>query len=310
MNADTLIKALDEATRAPGALELQLAASGKQLQDLGLSWPDRDSLARLLDAMDKAAALLEGYGKYVVGTPVEVEDLRAYFKTAAAICRQGGGASGLADLAEGRRLIDKDRRDRWFEICSTFSDWARKVEGYRPQEIPQATNSQPNPAATEQHPVRAQETGQISTQESEAGPRAIYHLNTAKNKNEQRRIFDALARAGFIADTDPSTGASMLQPFLNSFDAAATEQGRILWRGTSSKGGTAAAPSPRQALDFVALMVGGIQGITPDFARESFPAIFPGLCCSRSTRSRFIERWNREKGSEGHAALQQIVQSQ
>lgn len=152
MNADTLIKALDEATRAPGALELQLAASGKQLQDLGLSWPGLDSLARLLDAMNKAAALLEGYGKYVVGTPVEVEDLRAYFKAAAVICREGAMASSLADLAEGRRLVDKDRRDRWYLLSGIFDEWARQVEGCKPSE-----------AAAAPVPVGGQETAQNST---------------------------------------------------------------------------------------------------------------------------------------------------
>lgn len=317
MEAKILTAALDAASREPGALELHLIADkratlfGRQdhaipgLQELGLQLPTEQQLQALFDAMNKAADLLADCSSYfVAGTAVEVADLRAVLSKCSSICQE----APIAAFFAGDQ--DKGRRDRWFEICSTFSDWARKVEGYRPQDIPQAMNSHPDTAATEQRPACAQETGQIPARESKTGPRAIYHLYTAKNENEQRKIFAALARAGFIADTDPSTGASMERPFLNSFDAAATEQGRILWRGTSSKGGIAATPSPRQALDFVALMAGGIQGITPDFARDSFPAIFPGLCCSKSTRSRFIERWNHEKGSESHAALQLIVQSQ
>lgn len=295
MNADTLIKALDEATRAPGALELQLEASGKHLQDLGLSWPNQDSLARLLDAMNKAAALLEGYGKYVVGTPVEVEDLRAYFKAAAAICYQGMLAEGIATLAKGERLMPKDRIERWDALACTFREWARQVEGCKPSE-----------AAAAPVPASGQETGQIAASTPAAAPNTIQHLNTNKNEQEQRRIFAALVKAGFIAGTDTG-GASMLQPFLNAFNPAAPEQGRIIWMGTSSKAGSRGKPSPRQALDFVALMAGGIQGITPDFGRQIFPAIFPGLQCSDDTRQTFAKLWNRGGGSEYHGELHRII---
>lgn len=136
-----------------------------------------------------------------------------------------------------------------------------------------------------------------------AEPKPIYHLTTDKSEQQQRRIFSDLVAAGFIAGED-SDGASMLQPFLNAFDKSARQQGRIIWAGESTR---AKRVSPKQALDFVALMASGIHDITPDFGRRNFPAIFNGLRCSDDTRNDFVSSWNNGGGSEKHGELQEII---
>lgn len=156
-------------------------------------------------------------------------------------------------------------------------------------------------------PASGQEPAQIPASTPAATPNTIQHLNTEKNEQEQRRIFAALVEAGFIAGAD-AAGASMLQPFLNAFDPEAREQGRIIWTGTPLRGGAAGKPSPTQALDFVALMAGGVlSGIDPAFARGAFPAIFQGLICSDDTRGEFTKKWNKGGGSEYHNRLAAII---
>lgn len=301
MNADTITRALDTAIRLPGALQLQLVAENRAtlfgredrelpgLQDLGLRIPTEQQLLTLFESMNEAAGLLEGCSScFVAGTAVEVEDLRGYLTKAARICQEAPAAAFFVGDT------DKERRDRWYSISTTFTKWARAVEGCRPSEL----------AATQ--PASGQETGQIAASTPAPAPSSIHHLETSKTKEEQRRIFQGLAARGFIAGTDAG-GASMLQPFLNAFDPAAPEQGRIIWTGTSSKAGSRGTPSPRQALDFVALMAGGIQCITPSFGRLVFPAIFPGLQCSDDARQTFAKLWNRGGGSEYHGEIRRII---
>ncbi len=150
-------------------------------------------------------------------------------------------------------------------------------------------------------------TAQISTSTPATGPNTIYHLNTAKNEKELRRIFAALAEAGFIAGADG--GSSMLQPFLDAFNPKAEKQGRIIWTRTPKRGGAAGKPSPTQALDFAALM----QGTERDAEQlradcQDLPLIFEGLAFSGSTVSRFVTSWNKGGGSEYHCELAAIIE--
>lgn len=194
---------------------------------------------------------------------------------------------------ELRDLLEKIGRPAWLDFIGTS-----EAAGWQESAAAIIAAARPRGKATT--------TAQISTSTPAAAPNTIRHLNTNKNEQELRRIFAALVEAGFIAGAD-AAGASMLQPFLDAFDPEAREQGRIIWTGTPLRGGAAGKPSPTQALDFVALMDGGLSGIDPAFARDTFPAVFQGLICSDDTRGEFTKKWNKGGGSEYHDRLAAII---
>ena len=303
MNADTIKRALQDAIALPGTLQLQLITTNHatyfgrsdqripSLRDLGLNLPSIEQLQAIRGSMIQAQNLLPSSGpKLLAGSAAEAKELRALLAMAAAICQEAPCAATMSGLMNPSR----DYIDSWRSMAVTFDDWARLLECCKPAELAPTL------------PAGGQEPAQISASTPAAAPNTIRHLNTQKSEQEQRRIFAALVEAGFIAGAD-AAGASMLQPFLNAFDPESREQGRIIWTGTPLRGGAAGKPSPTQALDFVALMAGGLSGITPAFARGAFPAIFQGLICSDDTRGEFTKKWNKSGGSEYHDRLAAII---
>ncbi len=197
---------------------------------------------------------------------------------------------------ELRDLLEKIGRPAWLDFISTIdaAGWLESAAAIK---------------AAASHGEKATRTAQIPASTPAAAPTIIHTLRARVEARELPRIFADLVEARFIAGVD-AAGASMRQPFLDVFDPEAREQGRIIWTGTPLRGGAAGRPSPTQALDFVALMAGGLSGITPAFARDTFPAIFPGLSFSKTTFSRFAYSWNRSdggRGSEFHSTLARIV---
>lgn len=217
-----------------------------------------------------------------------------------ACATSGPGLPGLAlDLAD---LLAGIGRPPWldFILSHEAAGWQESAEAI----VTAARSAALRTRA--QSTGKGAETAQILTSTPDAAPNTIHHLNTAKTAAEQERIFAALVEAGFIAGTD-SAGASMLQPFLRAFNPDAREQGRITWTKTPHDHGLHAKPSATAALDFLALMAGGVQQLCADFGRDSLPVLFPGLAFSKSTISRFVTAWNKDKGSEYHAELNGII---
>lgn len=192
-------------------------------------------------------------------------------------------------------LLEKIGRPAWLDLIGTS-----EAAGW--QESAAAIIAAARPRG------KAATTAQISTSTPAAAPNTIQHLNTNKNEQELRRIFAALAEAGFIAGAD-AAGASMLRPFLDAFNPGARNQGRIIWTGTPLRGGAVGKPSPTQALDFAALMQGTERAAEQLRAeRQGLPLIFEGLAFSGSTMSRFATSWNKGRGSEYHNELAAIIE--
>ena len=172
----------------------------------------------------------------------------------------------------------RERLNAWDYMAALFVTWPDRsgcIGRTEPASITAAAGIEPEEAASE--PAEAATGAGIG--------KPLYSLQTSHNRQELARIYAALVDAGYIDGSAPDACGD----FCRAFDPAADQQGRIAWAWTDKHIGKV---SPRQILDFVAQMAGGLDGIAPNMCDRIAPAIF-GQAIARDVLSKFRTRWNR-----------------
>ena len=279
---DRAFYAMDSALRDPAFVPLYYNPLG---YNTGLSATLAD-LERLFLLMAKAAALFRLYDG---PAPAHWADTwKRAAARCAAVCREAS-MQYLSLCIDNGQPISGERRERldsWDYMAALFATWPARsgCTSAEPPSIAKAAGIAPVAA----------ETG--------AGiGKPLYYLKTAYNVPQLARIFARLVEAGYIDGSAPDASRA----FLNAFDPAADQQGRISWIWTDKR---SKKVSPRHILDFVAQMDGSatLSGITPEMCEKAAPAIF-GRRIGRDIKSEFLARWWAGNYCDTHAGISAIL---
>ena len=279
---ETACLAMDRALRLPASIALEYAALRVET---GLPRPTVEDLEGLFQAMAKAAHLYRLHDG-----PAPARDPDGWRRTAArcgAVCREASMQYHLLCIDKGQVIGGpvRERLNAWDYMAALFSSWPA-LSGCT--------------GAAEPPSIAAEATSEPAEAATGAGiGKPLYSLQTSHNRQELARIYAALVDAGYIDGSAPDACGA----FCRAFDPAADQQGRIAWAWTDKRTGRV---SPRQILDFVAQMAGGLDGITHDMCDRIAPAIF-GQAITRPVLSKFRTRWNRGEYCDTHAEIAAIV---
>ena len=280
---DSAFYAMDAALRDPVAVPLEYNPQG---YNTGLSVTLAD-LERLFPLMATAAHLFRLYDG---PAPAHWADTWKRAATrCAAVCREASTEYLALCIVKGQ-TIGGERRERlesWGYMAALFSSWPARSGCVGAAEPPNITE------AAGIRPVEASTGAGIG--------KPLYYLKTAYKGPQLARIFARLVEAGYIDGSAPDA----YRAFLNAFDPAADQQGRISWIWTDKR---QKRPAPRHILDFVAQMDGSatLDGITPEMCKKAAPAIF-GRRIDRDIKSEFLARWWAGNYCDTHAGISAIL---
>ncbi len=222
---DNAFYAMDEALRDPAAVSLEgraralimvskARANGEEVTlqefDTGLPQPEYNDLEKLFPLMAKAAYLFRLYDG--PAPALWTDNWQQAAARCSMVCKQAS-IRYVQTCANEHRVIGGDIRERldsWLYMSNLFFIWPAR-DGSIKVEPPSITK------AAQIQPLKA------STESGKGKP--LYYLKTAYNKQQQAQIFTRLVEAGYIDGSAPDA----LQDFLNAFDPAASQQGRIAW---------------------------------------------------------------------------------
>ena len=207
----------------------------------------------------------------------------------ARVCHQAGHE--WPDLNDEQDNEQERKRTllEWGTAGDYFTGWVHMIQEYFPNLVVPSTI----PSTDTADQKATSEPVEASTGTGIRKP--LYSLQTSHNRQELARIYAALVDAGYIDGSAPDACGD----FCRAFDPTADQQGRIAWVWTDKRNGRV---SPRQILDFVAQMAGGLDGIVPDMCDRIAPAIF-GQAIARPALSKFRTRWYRWIDSETPARI-------